>query len=174
VTLAEDDYNSWKLARPEDAKWLGPPYAICIIHLVDILREHVEISGSNDEIFYTIESSSRSPGEKRAKRHLNKIMANDTVRSYLRMRNFIFIPKNHKPDSYVLRTADLLVHQWQRNLAELEESEAFGKQDSGWTEPFKLLFPHAESEPIQHWRINARALNNTALWGVKMRLHPKL
>jgi hypothetical protein len=36
VTLADDDFKTWASSRPSDAKWLGPAYNMCLLHLVDI------------------------------------------------------------------------------------------------------------------------------------------
>lgn len=171
VTIADDDYKAWQNLRPANAEWLGPPYAICMIHLIDLLRQYLECIGSKEEIFYTIEAGAN--GEKQAKKHLDQIMENDDIRKYLRVRNKIFIPKDHDPDACLLRSADLLINEWQRNYLELERAIAADGEDSGWTGPFKLLFRDQESAPIRHYRINARALNNTALLAAMWRLHPE-
>jgi hypothetical protein len=172
VTLADNDYEEWKRAMPQNAKWLGPPYAICMIHLIDMLRQHLEGIGSDEEVCYIVESG--ADGMKEAKRHFNQIMENDAARNHLRMRNFNFIPKCHKPDSYVLRSADLLINQWQRNHWQLEQTESSGMKDSGWTEPMRLLFRDAESAPIRHYHISDIGLKNTALLAALMCLRPRL
>jgi hypothetical protein len=171
VTISDDDYNAWKNLRPKNAEWLGPPYAICVIHLVDMLRKYLTDGSSQEEIFYTFEVGAK--GEKQAKQHLGQMMESDGVRSYLRIRNAIFIPKDHEPDACILRSADLLINEWQRNHLEMERAIASDSEDSGWTEPFKLLFRDQESAPIRHYHISARALNNTPLLAAMMRLHPE-
>jgi hypothetical protein len=170
VTIADNDYKVWKSLRPKNAEWLGQPYAICMIHLVDMLRQYLESIGSTDEISYTIEAGAN--GAKEAKRHLDQIMEFDGTRTYFRVKNAIVIPKDH-PDAYILRSADLLINEWQRNHFDLEQAMNSGNEDCGWTEPFKLLFRDQESAPIRHCHISARALNNTPLLAAMMRLHPE-
>jgi len=36
--------------------------------------------------------------------------------------------------------------------------------DSGWTEPFRLLFKDQESPPIRHYRITKNDLRTSTLW----------
>jgi hypothetical protein len=112
------------------------------------------------------------PGENQATKILNQIMEDPRLRSHFRLGNLTFIPKKEHPNGCILRSADILITEWQRNHWEMEFAEASGDIDSGWTQPFRLLFKDQSSPPIRHYHINQRALKNSAVWAAMLGIHP--
>jgi hypothetical protein len=91
-TVRDDDFDSLKSLNPHAANMLGTSYGICLIHIVDIVRQYLIGIGSSEDVLYTIEDGAK--GQKQGENFLNRIRDDTDLRSYWHLRNVRFIPKD--------------------------------------------------------------------------------
>jgi hypothetical protein len=146
-TVTDDE---WQQLSPENRALLGAPYSACVFEIIGMVSLYLQRAGLADLVFYTIEAG--ADGQKYAQSFLRMIENQTRARQSYRVRGSTFLHQDGK-EGLLIRSADLLINDWQRNYREMEISP-----EGEWSDIIKLLLPYPESPPINYRELGVGGL----------------
>jgi hypothetical protein len=158
--VEQEDYKKWAEHDPTQVDFVGSPYTICLLTCIEMVAAFLKSRKLDGEVFYLFEQGCSRQWE--ADGFLHRIMQNDLWRKGLRYQGHGFAMKK---SASVLCTADFLGWQWQRNYAEIIESENAGNGPGYWRSEFQELTKDGGTSlmfrrQITDSNINMRLLTN--------------
>jgi hypothetical protein len=53
-TVTNEVFEEWQRSSPENKNWLGPPYSACVLAMLGMVSQYLQMNHLTDAVFYTI------------------------------------------------------------------------------------------------------------------------